>query len=62
MARCGPCIEGHYKRAIGLGITPEELAEALWCAVFIGGAPVKLFYEETMKAMPAAGGGKSCCG
>ena len=61
MSRCAPCIRGHYDKAIAMGITPEELREALWCAVFIGGAPVKLFYEETMAAIEA-GQGKDCCG
>ncbi len=61
MARCGPCIRGHWDRAIAMGITPDELREALWCAVFIGGAPVKLFYEETMSAI-APGAGSDCCG
>ena len=62
-ARCAPCIRAHHERALGMGITPEQLAEALWCAIFIGGAPVKLCYEETMAG--AAPGGKdeqSCCG
>jgi hypothetical protein len=44
-----------------MGITPEQLAEALWCAVFIGGAPVKMFYDETMAAEKPAKG-KGCCG
>ena len=61
MSRCGPCIRGHYDKAVAMGITPKELREALWCAVFIGGAPVKLFYEETMASI-AAGQGKDCCG
>jgi len=60
MACCRPCIRSHYQKAIGMGITPEELAEALWCAVFIGGAPVKLCYEETM-AQTGSGEGAGCC-
>ena len=61
IARCGPCIRAHYDKAIAMGITPDQLGEALWCAVFIGGAPVKLFYEETMASIHA-GAGKDCCG
>ena len=61
MARCGPCIRGHYDKAVAMGITPEELREAMWCAVFIGGAPVKLFFEETLAGIEA-GHGKDCCG
>jgi len=61
MAQCGPCIRGHYDKAVAMGITPEELREAMWCAVFIGGAPVKLFFEETLAGIEA-GHGKDCCG
>ena len=61
MARCGPCIRAHYDKAIAMGITPDELREAMWCAVFIGGAPVRLFYEETIASIEE-GAGKDCCG
>jgi len=61
MDRCGPCVRGHYDKAVAMGITPEQLREAMWCAVFIGGAPVKLFYEEIMAALEP-GQGSDCCG
>jgi hypothetical protein len=28
-----------------MGITKEELDEAAWCAIAIGGAPVKMVYN-----------------
>jgi len=63
LARCGPCVRVHHKQATRMGITPEQLAEALWCAISIGGAPVKLFYEEALADADAdADAGGSCCG
>jgi len=56
LSRCGPCLRAHHDKAVKMGLTPEQLAEALWLAVFIGGAPVKMFYDETLAAMaPPAG-------
>jgi selenide,water dikinase len=45
-SRCQPCFETHYRKARELGITPAELDEAAWCAIAMGGAPVKMFYQE----------------
>jgi selenide,water dikinase len=53
LSRCGPCLRAHHDKAIKMGLAPEQLAEALWLAVFIGGAPVKMFYDETLAATPA---------
>ena len=44
--RCEACVHMHYDKALGMGITKEELDEAAWCAVLIGGAPVKMFYSR----------------
>ncbi len=64
--RCGPCLRIHHEKALKMGITPEQLAEALWLAVFIGGAPVKMFYDEALAAAPAPQAqkpkGGACCG
>jgi selenide, water dikinase len=49
-SRCHPCFDAHYQRARELGITPAELDEAAWCAIAMGGAPVKMFYQESLKA------------
>lgn len=48
-SRCGPCFDAHLKRAGELGISQAELDEAAWCAVVMGGAPVKVFYEEALR-------------
>lgn len=51
-SRCQPCFEAHLHRARELGITQPELDEAAWCAVSMGGAPVKLFYQENLNRDP----------
>ena len=48
-SRCQPCFEAHYRKARALGITQAELDEAAWCAIALGGAPVKMFYQESCK-------------
>ena len=58
-SKCGPCVRGHYNKAIGMGITPQQLDEAAWCAVAMGGAPVKMFYQDVLSDL--AGGGGGCC-
>jgi AhpD family alkylhydroperoxidase len=45
MQRCEDCLDMHYEKALGMGITREELDEAAWCAIAIGGAPVKMVYS-----------------
>lgn len=49
-SRCRPCFNAHYERARRLGITQAELDEAAWCAIAMGGAPVRMFYQECLKA------------
>ena len=48
-SRCEPCFAAHFKKARELGITQAELDEAAWCAIAMGGAPVKMFYQENME-------------
>jgi selenide, water dikinase len=48
-SRCAPCFQAHYKRACELGITPAEMDEAAWSAIAMGGAPVRLFYQESLE-------------
>jgi len=51
-SQCRPCFAAHWARARGLGLTPAQLEEAAWCAIALGGAPVKLFYQECLQAVP----------
>ncbi|HWH71257.1 MAG TPA: selenide, water dikinase SelD [Candidatus Sulfotelmatobacter sp.] len=48
-SRCAPCFEAHYEKALELGITQAELDEAAWCAITMGGAPVRMFYQESLQ-------------
>jgi AhpD family alkylhydroperoxidase len=50
LSRCEPCFAIHYQKALDMGISESELDEAAWCAVAMGGAPVRLFYQEGRKA------------
>jgi selenide,water dikinase len=48
--RCHPCFSAHYRKARSMGISQAELDEAAWCAIAMGGAPVKMFYQECLAA------------
>ena len=50
-SRCQPCFEAHFRKARELGLTPAQLDEAAWCAIAMGGAPVKMFYQECRRQM-----------
>ncbi|MDP6045399.1 MAG: selenide, water dikinase SelD [Phycisphaerae bacterium] len=58
-SRCGPCVRAHYTKATNMGLTREQLDEAAWCAVTMGGAPVKMFYQDIL--CDIAGGNGGCC-
>ena len=44
-SRCTPCFAAHRQKARDLGLTQAELDEAAWCAIAMGGAPVRMFYQ-----------------
>ncbi|OBU11844.1 carboxymuconolactone decarboxylase family protein [Morganella psychrotolerans] len=48
--RCDGCIGFHTKTLVGLGITEQELAEALGVAVAMGGGPSVMYAANTLKA------------
>jgi AhpD family alkylhydroperoxidase len=58
-SRCQPCFDAHYQKARELGITQAELDEAAWCAIAMGGAPVRMFYQECLRRAQAATDGTS---
>ncbi len=47
-SRCAPCLKAHLAQARELGITQAQIDEAAWCAISMGGAPVRLFYQEAV--------------
>ena len=50
-SRCHPCFDAHFRKAREMGLTQAELDEAAWCAIAMGGAPVKMFYQESLKCI-----------
>jgi AhpD family alkylhydroperoxidase len=48
-SRCQPCFEAHFRKAREMGLTRDQLDEAAWCAIAMGGAPVKMFYQECLR-------------
>jgi selenide,water dikinase len=53
-SRCQPCFDAHYQKARELGLTQAELDEAAWCAIAMGGAPVRMFYQECLRRAQTA--------
>ena len=58
-SRCQPCFEAHFRKARAMGITQTELDEAAWCAIALGGAPVKMFYQENLERIQSGQLGKA---
>jgi AhpD family alkylhydroperoxidase len=48
--RCDSCIGFHVKALIRLGITREELCEALAMATYMGGGPSYAYSAKALKA------------
>jgi len=55
---CKGCIGFHTKALIALGITREELVEALGVAIYMGGGPSLMYAAEAMRAFEEFSGGK----
>jgi selenide,water dikinase len=49
LARCGPCVKLHVRKAKDEGFSPAEIEEAAWMAISFGGSPTLMFYNETKK-------------
>lgn len=62
LSRCEPCLTAHLAKAGSLGISRAEMDEAAWCAIAMGGAPVKMFYEQALARADAPAEGGACCG
>jgi len=46
VTKCEPCLKIHLNKARQVGLTEEEIEEALWLAVQFGGAPAMMFYRS----------------
>jgi len=51
LARCGPCLKAHLPKATKMGITREEIEEAAWTAIAMGGAPIFMFWKQMSKLL-----------
>jgi selenide,water dikinase len=58
-SRCQPCFEAHFRKARDMGIPRAELDEAAWCAIALGGAPAKMFYQENLERIQSGQLGKA---
>jgi len=54
--RCEPCLKTHFKSALAMGITIEELDEAANLAIAFGGCAAMMFYKEISDPFRQGGG------
>ena len=54
LSRCQPCFAAHHEKALVMGLSQSELDEAAWCAIAMGGAPVRMFYQASVEAAQKA--------
>lgn len=47
---CQGCIGFHVKSLVALGVTRQELVEALGMAIYMGGGPSLMYAAEAMQA------------
>ncbi|MBN2094587.1 MAG: carboxymuconolactone decarboxylase family protein [Candidatus Aenigmarchaeota archaeon] len=50
-ARCDKCIAYHVKKAVEAGLGKEEILEASWVAVAMGGGPALAYMSLVQKAL-----------
>ncbi|MCK4714567.1 MAG: carboxymuconolactone decarboxylase family protein [Candidatus Aenigmarchaeota archaeon] len=50
-AHCQWCIAYHVKKALENGATKEEIVEASWIAILMGGGPSLMYFQLVDKAM-----------
>lgn len=50
-ARCHYCITLHINKALELGATREEIAEAIGVAILMGGGPAMTYATEAMNIL-----------
>jgi selenide,water dikinase len=46
LSKCEPCVKIHLDKARSMGITEDEIDEAVWMAVSFGGVPTMMFYNS----------------
>ena len=48
--RCDACIAYHAKQSLKLGVTREEVAEAVAVAIHMGGGPTMVYAAQALRA------------
>ena len=51
LSKCEPCVTAHIEKARSLGLTDEEINEAVWLAISFGGAPIMMFFNQIKEAL-----------
>ncbi|MCE5198005.1 MAG: selenide, water dikinase SelD [Armatimonadota bacterium] len=46
LSKCEPCVKIHINEAKSMGVSEDEISEAIWMAISFGGAPVMMFYRS----------------
>jgi AhpD family alkylhydroperoxidase len=49
LAKCEPCVKLHIDKSRKIGLSEEEIEEAVWMAISFGGAPIMMFYNSIRK-------------
>lgn len=50
-AQCSYCIALHVKKALDMGLTKDEMLEASWVAVLMGGGPSLMYVSQVKEAI-----------
>lgn len=50
-AQCSYCIAFHVKKSLDMGLSKEEILEAAWVAVLMGGGPAMMYITLVQKAL-----------
>lgn len=45
LSKCEPCVRIHLQKSRSMGISEQEINEAVWMAISFGGAPTMMFYN-----------------
>jgi AhpD family alkylhydroperoxidase len=46
LTKCEPCVKTHLDKARSMGVSEDEINEAVWLAISMGGAPIMKWYES----------------
>lgn len=50
-SHCSYCIAMHVKKSLDMGLTEDEILEAAWVAVLMGGGPSLMYISQVKEAL-----------